>query len=136
MASTGIRNGTDLIMMIGTTAVAFCTSNDFEITMATRDTSNKDSAGWAEKKGGQMSWTATAEGQFAEDSSYGFSDLFALLIARTAITVKLTTAVSGDNAYSGSALITSLSQSNPLEDTSTFSVSLEGSGVLTEALIV
>lgn len=135
MPSTGKRNGTDLVLSIEGTVVSYCTSNDFEVTMATRDTSNKSSLGWAEKAEGQKSWTASAEGKFAEDASYGYSDLFALLIARGVVDVVLTTQVSGDKVYTGTAFITTLSQSNPLEDTSTFSVSLEGTGALVESTL-
>ena len=135
MASTGFRNGTDLVMSIEGTVVAYMTSTDFEVTMATRDVSNKDSAGWKEGREGQKSWTASCEAKFAEDSTYGYSDLFSLWNSRGQVDVVLTTATAGDKIYSGSAYITSLSQSNPLEDTSTFSVSLEGTGALTESTL-
>ena len=135
MASTGFRNGTDLVMSIEGTVVAYMTSNDFEVSMATRDVSNKGSQGWKESREGQKSWTASCEAKFAEDSSYGYSDLFSLWNSRGMIDIVLTTQVSGDKAYSGSAYITSLSQTNPMEDSSTFSVSLEGTGALTESTL-
>lgn len=136
MASTGFRNGTDLQMSIDGTIVAYMTSTDFETTMATRDVSNKGSLGWAEKREGQMSWTASCEAKFAEDSAYGFTDMFAILTGRTKVEIVLTTGISGDKIYTGDAYVTSLNQSNPLEDTSTFSISLEGTGALVESLIV
>lgn len=135
MASTGFQNGTDIGLYIDGTLVSFGTSHDFEVTMETRDASNKDSAGWAEKREGQRSWTASGEFIFAEDAAMSFSDLFALVTSRSQVVAKIATTTAGDKIYSGSAYITSLSKSAPNEDTVTYSVSLEGTGALTEVTL-
>jgi len=135
MASTGYQNGTDIGLFIDGTLVSYGTSHDFEITMETREASNKDSQGWAEKREGQKSWTASGEFIFAEDATMSFSDLFALVTARTKVVAKIATTTTGDKIYSGDAYITSLSKSAPNEDTVTFSVSLDGTGPLTEATL-
>lgn len=135
MPSTGYQNGTDIGLYIDGTLISYGTSHDFEVTMETRDASNKDSAGWAEKREGQRSWTASGEFIFAEDAAYSFDDLFTLVNARTQITVKISTEVAGDLAYSGSAYLTSLSKSAPNEDTVSFSASFEGTGALTKVTL-
>jgi len=135
MPSTGYQNGTDIGLYIGGTLIAYGTSTDFDVSMSAREASNKDSNGWAEKREGQLSWTASGEFIFAEDAAYGFEDLFDSMVARTLLTVKVSTETAGDKAYSGSAYITSLSKSAPNEDTSTYSLSLEGTGALTKVTL-
>jgi predicted secreted protein len=135
MASTGFRNGTDLSIFINGTEVAFASTHDLNMNMATREVTNKDSAGWTEKREAVRDWDTSGEAFFAEDAAYGFTDLFAFYNSRTSVTVKFSTNVSGDIYYTGSAYLTSLSQSDPLEDSATFSFSLEGTGVLTEATL-
>ena len=135
MASTGIRNGTDLLIYVDGTAVAFATSHDLNINMATRETTNKDTAGWKTSLSGVRDWDTSGEAFFAEDSPYGFTDLFALYTDRTSVTVKFATATVDDLFYTGTAWLTNLTQSDPLEDSATFSFSLEGTGVLTESTV-
>jgi len=64
MASTGIRNGTDLLIYIGGTAVAFSTSHDLNLNMATRETTNKDTAGWKTSLSGVRDWDTSGEAFF------------------------------------------------------------------------
>jgi predicted secreted protein len=135
MASTGFRNGTDLSIFIGGTEVAFATTHDLDLGMDTREVTNKDSAGWQEIREGTRNWSTSGEAWFAEDAAYGFSDLFALYNSRSSFIVKFSTNVSGDVYYTGTAYLTSLTQSDPLEDTASFSFSLDGTGVLTEATL-
>lgn len=136
MASTGILNGTKAIVQVGGTAIAHLTSNGIDFSHSTRDTSSKDSAGWKEGAEGQKSWSMSAEGYFAEDASYGYSDLFTAFKDRTKLTVTYTTDETGDLEYSGDCYITSLTRSDGMEDSTTFSVSLEGTGPVTATTIV
>ena len=136
MAGTsGIVNGTLIALYVGGTKIANLVSNDLDITMATRDTSNKDTAGWKTILGGMMNWACSAEGQFADDATYGFDELFAVLTARTAVTVMISSQVTGDSKYTGSALMTNLKRTSPFEQNSTFTCSFEGTGALAVATI-
>lgn len=135
MASTGIFNGTLWKVQMAGTTIAHLTSNGLSFSHSTRDASTKDSAGWKESLEGQISFGGSAEGFIAEDASYGFADLYTAFIARTAITVTWTTDVSGDEEYSGSAFITSLERTDGLEESSTFSISIEGTGSVTKATV-
>jgi hypothetical protein len=47
----------------------------------------------------------------------------------------ISSAITGDKKYSGSALLTNLKRTAGLEDNATFTVSFEGTGALTEATI-
>ncbi|MFZ4797048.1 MAG: phage tail tube protein [Bacteroidia bacterium] len=135
MATTGIVNGTLIGIYVAGTKVANAMSNDLDISMAVRDTTNKDTAGWKTGLGGMMNWSCSGEGLFAEDAAYGFDDLFAVLTARVSVTVMISSAITGDKKYSGSALLTNLKRTAGLEDNATFTVSFEGTGPLTEATI-
>jgi predicted secreted protein len=134
MASTGYQNGTDIGLYVDSTLVAFGTSHDFETTLETRDASSKDSLGWAEKREGQRSWTVSGEFIFAEDAAYGFTDLFALINARSQVEVRFSSDIVGDKEYTGQAYLTSLSKSAPNEDTVTYSGSFEGTGAIVESV--
>ncbi len=138
MATTGLVNGTLIALykdVAGTlTKVANATSSDFELTRDTIDATNKDGGQYKEFLVGLAGWTMNAEGIFEEDgSATGVSakDLLDDVIAGTAITVVMTSNVSGDLKVTGSAVITSFAWNAPVNDVATFSVSLQGSGSLT-----
>jgi TP901-1 family phage major tail protein len=136
MPSTGILNGTLAKIQVGGVVVAHLTSNSLQIDHSVRDASTKDSAGWKDSLEGQKAFSGSGEGYFAEDASYGFEDLWDALIARNQVTVTWTTDVTGDMEYSGSCYITSLSRTDGLEESSTFSVSFDGTGAITKAAVV
>lgn len=133
MATTGIVNGTALKIYVGGTAVAYTTSASLDLSMATRDTSSKDSAGWQESAEGQRSGTISGDFLFAFDAAYGFEDLFTLYANRTKVTVKLATSDLADKFISGDAYLTSLSKSAPMEDTISGSFSMNFTGEITYA---
>tara|TARA_R110001599_G_scaffold172754_2_gene364167 strand:- start:165 stop:575 length:411 start_codon:yes stop_codon:yes gene_type:complete len=135
MASTGILNGTLAKIEVGGVTVAHLTSNSLTLDHSTRDASTKDSAGWKESLEGQIAFSGSAEGFFAEDASYGYEDLYGEFILRSKVVVTWTTNISDDKEYSGSCYITSLERTDGLEESSTFSVSLEGTGAITKATV-
>tara|TARA_R110002153_G_scaffold64943_1_gene174025 strand:- start:105 stop:509 length:405 start_codon:yes stop_codon:yes gene_type:complete len=131
MATTGIINGTDLLVFIGGTAITHSTSASISFSMETRDASTKDSAGYREILEGQRSYTIECEGMTALDAANGFEELFAAWVARTVLTVKFGTADATDQFYQGTGYLTSLSMDSGVEDSSTFSASFEMSGTVT-----
>jgi TP901-1 family phage major tail protein len=138
MATTGLVNGTLVALwkdIAGVpTKVANLTSTDFELSKDTIDATNKDGGSYKEFLVGLSGWTMNAEGIFEEDgSATGVSakDLLDDIIAGAPLTVIMTSNVTGDLKLSGSAVITSFAWNAPVNDVSTFSVSLQGSGVLT-----
>ncbi len=135
MASTGILNGTLAKIQVAGTTIAHLTSNSLTFDMSTRDASTKDSNGWKESLEGQKSFSGSAEGFFAENASYGYEDLYDVFINRTLVVVTWTTDVTGDMEYSGSCYVTSLEKTDGLEESSTFSVSFEGTGAVTQTAV-
>ena len=131
MATTGIINGTDLLVYVGGTAITHSTSASISFSMETRDASTKDSAGYREILEGQRSFTIEAEAMTALDAAEGFEELFAAWVARTALTIKFGTGDATDQFYQGTGYCTSLSMDSGVEDSSTFSASFEMTGTVT-----
>lgn len=132
MATTGIINGTDFLLYVGGTKVYHTTSHSLSFSMDTRDATTKDSGGWRDLLEATKSWSMSGDGLVALDATYGFSDLFAVLTARTAVVVKFSTETAGDTYYTGNGYLTSLDMDSPTEDNSSFSFTFEGTGALTE----
>jgi len=136
MATTGIVNGTAIGVYVGSTKVAHATDGSISINMATRDATTKDSGGWTDRLEGVRSWSITCNALFAYDATYGLSDLFSALNNRSTVTVKFSTEVTGDKAYSGTAYVTSIEANAGTEENATYSVTFEGTGALSETTIV
>jgi TP901-1 family phage major tail protein len=138
-ASTAIMNATDVLIQFSTDGATYdevgrMTNASLSISMETRDTSTKDSAGWRELLEGQKSWSLSGDGLvvYSLAGAEGFADLFGYLGGRTNLYVKFGSTASGEKYYSGRGFITSLDQEAGVEDNVTFSFSFEGTGVLTE----
>jgi predicted secreted protein len=133
-------NATDVLIQFSTDGTTYdevgrMTSASLSISMETRDTSTKDSAGWRELLEGQKSWSLSGDGLvvYSLTGADGFSDLYGYLNGRTNLYVKFGSVGSGEKVYSGRGFITSLDQEAGVEDNVTMSFSFEGTGALTEA---
>lgn len=146
--ATGLVNGTDLIIQIGTTSgndtpVAYATSCSLEISMDEIDQTNKDSSGWKKIIGGLRSWSISSDQLYQNESKSGekgFTEFWdhvgGSTYGRTPVYVQMMrtgTLTSDNKIYWGYAYVTSLSVNGGTEDQATFSVTLTGSGELTEA---
>jgi len=100
--------------------------------MATRDITTKSNAGWRKKLGGMRDWTCSGDSLLCFDDAYGYSELFALITARTPVTLKFSTEVTGDHFWEGTALLTSIDLTAPMEENATYSFSFEGADSITE----
>jgi TP901-1 family phage major tail protein len=125
-----IKNGTDIGIYIGGTKIAGATSSSVSISHSLRDATSKDSSGWSESLEGLREWSMEGEGFFALDAAYGYTELEGVLIARTAVTVRFSTETSSEEYHEGTAFLTELSADAPVEDSTTFSFSLQGTGAL------
>lgn len=144
----GILNGTKIGVYDGSTLLAYSTSGSISINHNLRDASNKSSGGWSESLEGQRDWEISAEGLLAFLDASGTAgggsaitgktvdEMFTSYIAtRSTLSIVFETTESGDYKYSGTAYLTSVSMEAPMEDTSTWSMSFKGTGVLTQAVI-
>jgi predicted secreted protein len=146
MATTGVFNGTSLVVLIGGEVIAYSTSCSLSIAIDTPDASNKKSLGWAEEIGGQRSWSLTTDGLATVSPTtvvatyVSLPELTTLAIARTAVTVMFTTVTAGtatpivdDAKWTGQAFIESVDMTADMENPVTYSVSFKGTGILTQS---
>ena len=149
MATTGVFNGTSLVVLIGSEVVAYATSCSLSIAIDTPDASTKQSLGWADEIRGQRSWSLTTDGLATVSPTttvanyVSLPELTNLAIQGTAVTVKFTTVdnsvvggvtpVTGDAYWTGSAFIESVDMTADMENPVTYSVSFKGTGPLTIA---
>ena len=133
-------NGTNLTIKIGTppgAALLKATPASIELSVDLPDATTKDSAGWSEFFAGVRSWTLSSDGliDYASDAKVETDELVTMLINRTAVIVEFSTATSGDMKLTGSAFITSISQTADMESPAGFSVSFQGTGALTQSTV-
>lgn len=140
--STAIMNATDVLIQFSTDGTTYdevgrMTNASLSVSMETRDTSTKDSAGWRELLEGQKSWSLSGDGLvvYSLTGADGFADLFGYLNGRTNLYVKFGSTSAGEKFYSGRGFITSLDQEAGVEDNVTFSFSFEGTGALAEGTV-
>lgn len=141
MPTTGVFNGTQLVVLVGTEVVAHATSCTLSVSADLPDATTKQSGGWAEEIAGLRSWSITTDGLATVEptgTSFVVGDLFSALNGRTSVTVKFTTAngstpIVGDLIWSGSAFVESLDITADMESPVTYSASFTGTGVLTQA---
>ena len=145
MASTSIMNSTDVVIQIsedsGTTydIIGRATSASLSVSMETRDTTTKDSAGWQENLEGLKSWSLSGDGLVTYSIAGDYDtpdDLFTLLSNRTLVKVKFGSATTGEIDYTGDAYLVSYEQEAGVEENVTYSFSFTGTGTLTQASVV
>lgn len=133
-----IFNGTNLGVYIGGTLVAAATDCSLSLNMETIDITTKDSAGYRELLGGLRSGSISCSGliDYQDASNKDITDLYDAWEARTELTLKFSSEISGDESYTANGYLTSLEQSGGTEDTATYSATFELTGEVTEATIV
>ena len=139
-----ILNATDVVISINNTAstahgsvvdkLLFGTSASLSVSRDLRDSTNKSSAGWSESLAGLKSWELSGDGfvEFASTTANtkNVKELYTQMVAANPeVTVKFS---DGTTYYVGNAFITSLSVDAGVEENATYSVSLTGSGALTQ----
>ena len=144
MAATSIMNSTDVVIQIseddGTSydIIGRATSASLSVSMETRDTTSKDSAGSQENLEGLKAWSLSGDGLVTYSISGDFDtpdDLFTLLSNRTLVKVKFGSATSGEIDYTGDAYLVSYEQEAGVEENVTYSFGFTGTGVLTQASV-
>ena len=141
MATTGIFNGTKLVLKVDTSGggspvlLGASTSCTVNFTLDTFETTNKDSAHRKSFLPAATGFTMDCEAFYTSDETVAPDNLMSALNSRTEIDVEFNeaSATTGDTKYTGKAYITSCSLKAPTEDAATYSISLQGTGALTIA---
>ena len=130
------------MLFINGDSIAYATNHTLNITVETKDTSNKDEGG-----GNWVSWEATTENLYSEEGEGNtYADLFDAMIAKTPIPAifslkneasTVTTVPSGGwnpkaPKYQGNVIITSLQLNAPNGEYATFTANFKGVGALTK----
>jgi len=140
-----ILNGTEIkVYSTGTTnLVAFAQNCTLNVNHSPREITNKESGGFKEILEGLRDFSIDIDGAYAWTNAggvaltNGIDDVLEtnVLNARQAVTFIFgDTASTSDISYSGSGFITSVSMTGGTEDSATFSLSIEGTGVLTQTV--
>ena len=131
-----ILNATDVILKVTVggvlVPVAHSTSASISMNMDLRDSTTKSSGGWQDNLGGLRSYELSGDAfvDIVEDTEKSdILELWTVWNQRAAVIVSF--GISG-MLYEGTALITSLSIDAGVEENATFSISLTGSGALTQ----
>lgn len=132
MATTGVIDGALLLMYLDSVAVGSATTHTLTLQMATRNTTTKGSAGWETSASGVRNWSATGSGLLVFSDTLGYSQLLALIVNRTSVSLRLSSEVSGDKFWEGTAWLTDLSLDSPDNENSTYTYTFKGTGVLSE----
>ena len=142
MATTGVFNGTSLVVLVGSEVIAHATSCTLSISADLPDSTTKQSGGWADHIAGLRSWSLTTDGLATVEptgSNYVVADLSSLITGsgRSTVTVKFTTVngstpITGDLYWTGDAFLESLDITADMESPVTYSASFTGSGELTQ----
>ncbi len=137
--------GVDLTGGSSYTAVGGSTTCTLNVTQETIDTTNKESQGNKEFINGARSWTVDCEAFFTDGTvdpagvpvNNAGSGWFPSLDAGTKISVQFscTTGQTGARKYTGDGYITSVSVNGGVGEWSTYSVSVQGTGALTDAAV-
>lgn len=140
-----ILNGTELkVYSAGTTnLVAFAQNCTLNVNHSPREITNKESGGFKEILEGLRDFSIDIDGAYAWTNASGVAltdgadDVLEtnVLNARQAVSFIFgDTASTSDISYSGSGFITSMSFTGGTEDTATYSMTIEGTGVLTQTV--
>jgi len=140
-----ILNGTEIKVYSTSTnnLVAYAQNCTLNVNHSPREITNKESAGFKEILEGLRDFSIDIDGAYAWTNAAGaaltngIDDVLEtnVLNARQAVTFIFgDTTTTSDVSYSGSGFITSVSMTGGTEDTSVFSLSIEGTGVLTQTI--
>jgi len=130
-----IQNGTLIKLYDGSTPIALLTSSDMNLEREMLDVTNKDSANWKEFIEGVKGFTFSGEVFNDPAQTYNLQDLYTKWDAGTTITMKLSSEVTGEQKFTGSVKITTISLSTPANQPSVVTVDFQGTGALVMATI-
>lgn len=129
-------NGTNLLVYVGSNAIGGTRSCTLNISQDTPDATTKDSSGWKEVIEGLREWSIDFDGLYDPTHTEGLEERIDAIIDRDgAVTVKVSTEESGDTYWTGSAVMSSATLEAPMEDVTSYSGTLVGTGALAKATV-
>lgn len=138
MATTVL--GYNIILKADGKKFAGTTSNSFSISPETKDSITKDDEGVKRKVVTGYTWECGVEGlvmikNTGETTLLDRNDIMGLVKAGTVVEVVYGPIASGSKVQTGDAIITAFSESSDSENEGTYSITLGGTGELTESTL-
>jgi predicted secreted protein len=133
MATTGVFNGTNLILKIEDTALGHTTSCTMSFNADLPEATTKDSSGFQEVIAGVKSGEISFDGLVAYDDSANAIELADYLLAGTQVTAIFGTAVSGDSVYTVEGFLSSVEMSAEMESPVSYSGSITTTGSIVKS---
>ena len=133
MATTGVFNGTNLILTIEGDTVGHTTSCSMSLSMDTPEATTKDSNGFSEYIGGVKGGEISFEGLVAYNDTANAIEFADYLLARTQLTCVFGTAETGDAVYTAEGFLSSVEMSAEMEAAVTYSGSITITGAITKS---
>jgi len=134
MATSGVFNGTNLLIKVNDVVVGHTTSCTLSVSLDAADATTKDSQGWAESIAGLKSGECSFDGLVDYSDANNAEQLLDFLIARTQVEIVFGTSATGDSVYTAMGYITSLEQSAEMEAAVTYSGTLTITGAITKSV--
>lgn len=133
MATSGVFNGTNLLIKVEGTAIAHTTSCSLSISQDIADATTKNSGGFSEGISGLRSGEISFDGLVNYASAANAEELVDFVLNRTIITCVFGTSASGDVIYTAEGFIASIEQSAEMEAAVTFSGSITLTGAIVKS---
>jgi hypothetical protein len=133
MATTGVFNGTNLILKVENNTVGHTTSCTLSLSNDLPEATTKDSSGFQEVIAGVMSGEISFEGLVAYDDTANAIEMADFLLARTQLTCVFGTVASGDDVYTAEGFLSSVEMSAEAESPVTYSGSITLTGSITKS---
>ena len=135
MPSTGLMNGTLLVLQISTDGSSFTnlghsTSSSLSFTLDTPEATSKDSGGYREVIAGARSIDISFDSFVAYDDTVDVDTMIGHAKSRTKIHARFGTAVSGDTTYAVQGFISSIDYTADAEAPITFSGTFTSTGAV------
>jgi len=129
------EDGTNILLKVGGQTLSGLVTQGLDFSVDEIDITTKDSSGNKEFLAGEFSGTFSAEGKLDESDSYGFEYLRTTMVAKAAVAWISGGTTAGDVTYSGSAIVTGLSQSSPKNAERTWSATFRITGAVTKGSV-
>lgn len=133
MATTGVFNGTNLILSVEGTALGHTTSCTLTLSNDLPEATTKDSNGFQEVIAGLMSGEISFEGLVAYDDTANAIELADYLLARTQLTCVFGTTATGDEVYTAEGFLSSVEMSAEMESPVSYSGSITLTGSIAKS---
>jgi hypothetical protein len=134
MATTGVFNGTNLILKIEGTTLGHTTSCTLTLNNDLPEATTKDSNGFQEVIAGVISGEISFDGLVAYDDTANVINLKDYLLARTQLTCVFGTEVAGDAVYTAEGFLSSVETSAEMESPVSYSGSITLTGAITKSI--